>query len=304
MQSGGEAALRTRVYIDGYNLYYGCLKRSPYKWLDVLALLQHVLTNVPYQKDGMPITYRFETPAIKYFTAPILKAFAKSDDSVSSQIHYHSALTGHLGAELEIVKGYYDARPARAHKWEAGKAARECEKIEMWKLEEKQSDVALALHAFSDAVRAEVDQIVVVTNDTDFGPAMEMIRQHTPVVIGLVAPIRSDTGNVNAQLERHAHWTRRHILDDEFARSQLPPMVRHQGRPVHKPLSWYPRPDLLGPIFEEAKRVRGSAGAARRWLNQPCAHLGDRLPIILCEQDDSAAELRDYMAAYANQFGI
>ena len=25
---------RTRVYVDGYNLYYGCLKGSPHKWLD------------------------------------------------------------------------------------------------------------------------------------------------------------------------------------------------------------------------------------------------------------------------------
>lgn len=29
--------LRTRVYIDGYNLYYGCLKGTPYKWLDLLV---------------------------------------------------------------------------------------------------------------------------------------------------------------------------------------------------------------------------------------------------------------------------
>jgi 6-hydroxy-3-succinoylpyridine 3-monooxygenase len=32
-----DNALRTRVYIDGYNLYYGCLKNSPDKWLDVRA---------------------------------------------------------------------------------------------------------------------------------------------------------------------------------------------------------------------------------------------------------------------------
>ena len=25
---------RTRVYIDGFNLYYGMLKDTPYKWLD------------------------------------------------------------------------------------------------------------------------------------------------------------------------------------------------------------------------------------------------------------------------------
>ena len=59
-----------------------------------------------------------------------------------------------------------------------GKAARECAMVDVWKLEEKESDVALALHAFSDAIRNEVDQIVAITNDTDFAPAMRLIRQH------------------------------------------------------------------------------------------------------------------------------
>jgi len=40
MQHRNDNALRTRVYIDGYNLYYGCLKNSPDKWLDVRALVQ------------------------------------------------------------------------------------------------------------------------------------------------------------------------------------------------------------------------------------------------------------------------
>jgi hypothetical protein len=26
------------VYIDGFNLYYGAVKGSPYKWLDLAAL--------------------------------------------------------------------------------------------------------------------------------------------------------------------------------------------------------------------------------------------------------------------------
>jgi 6-hydroxy-3-succinoylpyridine 3-monooxygenase len=78
---------------------------------------------------------------------------------------------------------------------------------------------------------------------------------------------------------------------------------RHQGA-VHKPLSWNPRPDLLIPIFEEAKRVRGSAGAARKWLNQPCAHLVHRIPIALCEQDATAQELQEYMVRYAQEFAV
>ena len=31
------------VYIDGFNLYYGALKGSPYKWLDLYALCRHML---------------------------------------------------------------------------------------------------------------------------------------------------------------------------------------------------------------------------------------------------------------------
>lgn len=297
-----ESACRTRVYIDGYNLYYGCLKRSPYKWLDVRALVQQVLANVSYEIDGEPICYRFETPAIKYFTADILKAFAKSEDSIACQAHYHAALTGHLGADLQIIKGYFDSRPARAYQWEEGKAARQCSKVDVWKLEEKQSDVTLALHAYRDAARGEIDQVVLMTNDSDLAPAMQLIRQDTQAIIGLIAPISLGSKNVNAQLEKHAHWTRKHILEDEFARSELPAMIRHQQAIIHKPLSWYPRPDLLEPIFEEAKRVKRSAGAARKWLNQPCDRLGGRIPIHMCATESGAHELRNYMDEYSKSF--
>jgi 6-hydroxy-3-succinoylpyridine 3-monooxygenase len=181
--------------------------------------------------------------------------------------------------------------------------ARECDPIEIWKLEEKQTDVALALHAYSDAIQHEVDQIVVVTNDSDFAPAMQMIRRHTRAVIGLIAPIRAGAGNVNSHLEKHAHWIRRQVLDNEIASSQLPSSVRRGNHVTHKPLSWYPRPDLLIPIFVEAKRVRGSASTARKWLNQPCAHLGGRIPIEMCAYEETARELRRYMERYAQDFG-
>ena len=47
---------RTYVYIDGFTLYYGCLKGTPYKWLDLLALCRVMLPN-----DALD--------QIKYFTA-------------------------------------------------------------------------------------------------------------------------------------------------------------------------------------------------------------------------------------------
>ena len=276
MRLASEGALRTRVYIDGYNLYYGCLKNTADKWLDLRALVMRILANVPYERSGEPVGYTFCAPAIKYFTAPILSSFARSEDSVACQSQYHIALRGHLGKELEIITGRYDARPARAHRWMEGKAAGKCPVVDIWKLEEKQSD---------------------------FAPAMQMIRQHTSVVLGLIAPVREGDGRsrVNRELNKHAHWTRTHILDEEFAASQLHPMVRLKGGAVHKPLSWYPCPELLIPIYEEAKRVRGSNGAARRWLNEPCRQLGNRVPIQMCSSQESARELLEYMRRYATE---
>ncbi|MBS0419205.1 MAG: DUF2384 domain-containing protein [Proteobacteria bacterium] len=265
MQPRHSHALRTRVYVDGYNLYFGRLKNSSHKWLDLRAFAGRILTDTIHEPSAEPIRYRFVTPAIKYFSAPILESFAKSDNSSSRQLYYYDALAGHSSDDFEMVSGYYHARPARAYKCEEGKAARDCDRVEIWKLEEKQSDVALALHAYSDAILA---------------------------------------GNVNAQLEKHADWVRRDILDDELACSQLPPLVRRHNSVVRKPLSWYPRPDLLVPIFNEAKRVRGSVGAAHKWMHQPCRHLDNRIPIAMCERDDSARELRIYMEAYALEFGL
>ena len=35
--------MRTYIYIDGFNFYYGAVKDTPYKWLDVKALFAKIL---------------------------------------------------------------------------------------------------------------------------------------------------------------------------------------------------------------------------------------------------------------------
>ena len=34
---------KTNVYIDGFNLYYGAVKDTPYKWLDLAAFCGRLL---------------------------------------------------------------------------------------------------------------------------------------------------------------------------------------------------------------------------------------------------------------------
>ena len=35
--------MKTRIYVDGFNLYYGSLKRTPYRWLNIVELARQLL---------------------------------------------------------------------------------------------------------------------------------------------------------------------------------------------------------------------------------------------------------------------
>lgn len=50
--------MRTYVYVDAFNLYYGCLRGMPYRWLDLEALFRQLLPRNDVQR-------------IKYFTARV-----------------------------------------------------------------------------------------------------------------------------------------------------------------------------------------------------------------------------------------
>ena len=58
------------------------------------------------------------------------------------------------------------------------------------------------------------------------------------------------------------------------------------------------------PIFEEAKRVKKSKGAALKWLNEPCTQLQGRVPMKMAENEIEAEELRAYMDQYAKEFKV
>lgn len=302
MTTRASATFRTRIYVDGYNFYYGCLKRTPHKWLDLFKLFDsHVLPSILYEPAGLRGKFLLETPAIKFFTAPILKNFAKSPESVSSQIQYHNALAAHLGQNIDLVLGYYDAREARAHLVVKGTPATKCDKVDVWKLVEKQTDVNLALHAYGDAVRGAIDCAVIVTNDTDLVPALTKIRSDTRVIVGLVVPSMDKARPVNSDLAAQAHWVRTHLTEPELIASQLPRFVPGERQAWHKPISWYRHPDLVASAVKSASRVRGGRGAAMKWLGTPNKYLEGSIPIEMLDSPEGAEALLRYMSDWDAQ---
>lgn len=307
MQGTPESApLRTRVYIDGYNFYYGCLKGTPYKWLDVLQLFESQILPSVLVKDRHGQARRselVESPSILFFTAKILESVAKSVDSVSSQARYHTALRKLYSGRIELIEGYYAVNRIKVKIVDAelpNRQPRECQELLAWKVEEKQSDVNLALHAYHDAITDQIDQAVIVTNDTDIAPALRMIRTHTNTLIGLVVPTTNQQRYPNTDLVKFAHWTRHHINPNELATCQLPRVIPGK-HPTVKPNSWYAQPDLLIKIVDQAIQVRGSRSAAFKWLEQPNDYLGGKRPIELAETIEGAHEVLEYIRSWVTQ---
>lgn len=294
--ASGQAPLRTRVYVDGYNLYYGCLKGTPYKWLDLMTLFErHILpSSAPELSALLPLS-------IKFFTAKILEPAAKALDSVSSQARYHTALRKLYHDRIELIEGYYSLSQVTARlvdEVEPKTWARDCAQTLVWKLEEKQSDVNLALQAYHDAITGAVDQVVIVTNDTDIAPALQMIRTYTAVKIGVVVPAKPKLREPNTSLVELAHWTRVHITEQELASAQLPRVVFGGKKPTIKPDSWYARPDLLEQVLVRATSVLRTRGKAFKWLQEPSTYFDNLAPIDLLDTDAGAARVLGYIDDY------
>ena len=225
--------MKTTVYVDGYNLFYGCLQHGPYKWLDVHTLFARI---VHEQTPSATIA------CVKYFTAPIRsKVASRGNAAMAAQQAYHRALKIRHPDCIEIIEGYYALEKANllAYQQPPDKNHR----VEVWKLEEKQTDVSIALGAYRDASAGRAEQLVFVSNDSDLVPALQALRDDfgDRHAIGLVMPMRKKDrpqrpGNDN--LSQLADWTRRYILDDELAASQLPDMIPTRRKPIRRPEYW------------------------------------------------------------------
>jgi len=231
--------LSTAVYVDGYNLYYGRLRGTGYKWLDLVALFDRVL------RDQDPLAHLAQ---LRYFSAPALARFARHGGaSVAAQQDYHNALLRQHAARVTIRLGRHafnrggDLLPRYL---ENGGFDRN-DRVRVWNLEEKQTDVSLAIAMYRDACSGAFDQLVLCSNDSDASPALEAIRTDFPrIVVGVVAPRRPpvpgarEHRSTSSALSAHAHWTRHHLLDEELGGALLPSIIHTGRKPIRRPPHW------------------------------------------------------------------
>lgn len=208
--------LRTAIYIDGFNLYFGCLKDSPYRWLDLMKLCQNML-----QAHNEIIT-------IKYFTAYVSARGSNQGKPLRQQV-YVRALK-HTIPELEVIVGQFTTHSVNRKLDPPIGTQKFATVIET---REKGSDVNLAVHLVNDAWRDHYDCAVVISSDSDLAEAIRLVRQsHPEKKVGIFV-----TGKQNSTKEmiRCASFVKK-ISTRALSLSQLPDQVPETN--ITKPEGW------------------------------------------------------------------
>ncbi|MEP7728865.1 NYN domain-containing protein [Marinomonas primoryensis] len=229
--------MRTAFFIDGYNLFYGLLANTPYKWLDLPALLTHI-TTIENPKS--------ETAEIYYFSSPVKPELAsRGTQSKEAQDSYIRALKAN---HVTVTLGRHTLEPAQAPRFvdKSTRPSRQ-DKVDIWKLEEKETDVNLAVSMYrllskQQALHTEdqIQQVVLVSADTDIGPALRAIKEDFPnVVIGVILPHREGIKRgAPGTLKNQANWMRTVVKDVELEAHQFPDRIPTHKKPIFKPKYW------------------------------------------------------------------
>jgi uncharacterized LabA/DUF88 family protein len=210
--------MKTNFYIDAFNLYYGCLKGSPHKWLNLEAFCQLSFpTNQVHR--------------IRYFTARVKARPADPQQPIRQAIYLRAlqtlpCLTIHFGHYLEKkVMMPYATPPA------GGPPT-----VRVVKSEEKGSDVNLATALLVDAFDKDFDQAVVVSNDSDLAYPIDVVQKRFALPVVVLFPCggtRKPSYHLSNVASASPIINPAHLASAQFAN----PLKDAVGQ-FHKPPTW------------------------------------------------------------------
>ena len=218
---------RVRVYIDGFNLYYGALKKTQLKWLDLEAWCAVMLPQ--YQVDQ-----------ILYCTARVTPRASNPSVHVRQNAYLRALETL---PKVRVLEGKFNVTTARMVRvplltcdcCTRSRTACACcssTMVNVRKTEEKGSDVNLAVELVRDGFLDKYDAALVVSNDSDIQPAVDIVRGELGKHV-IVADPR------NRKHPALLGDERRPVRAASLGRAQLPAaVVDAQGRTIRKPANW------------------------------------------------------------------
>ncbi|MGI8553529.1 MAG: NYN domain-containing protein [Dehalococcoidia bacterium] len=211
------------VYIDGFNLYYGCIRGSRHKWLDLAKWCRFAIQEYSIHR-------------IRYFTAVVLPR--PNDPLIQQrQLTYLRALR--TIPNLSIHEGFFKQTQQRVRLVSPIPciAPVPCigQTVLAHKTEEKGSDVNLATFLLIDAVDGDADVSVVVSDDTDLLEPIRLVRQRFGRDVLVLNPHRGR--QLNRDL-RQVATSYRTLTVPPLRACQFPRMLSDANGVITKPATW------------------------------------------------------------------
>jgi hypothetical protein len=204
------------VYVDGFNLYYGALKSTTYKWLDLQKLMRQLLP-------------QHNVVQIRYFTARVT-ALPQDLQQPRRQEAYLRALR--TLPNFSIHLGQFLVHPTWLPRVTVQPGGPKY--VNVLKPEEKGSDVNLATHLLVDAFEGKFEVAVVVSNDSDLRAPIRAVKEVFGKPVGVLHP--------HAKPSKELHMTAtfcRGIPLGALKACQFPPqIIDSNGKQIHKPGKW------------------------------------------------------------------
>jgi uncharacterized LabA/DUF88 family protein len=213
--------MRTNVYIDGFNLYYGCLKGTPHKWLDPSAFCR---ASFPPPRN--------QINRIRYFTAHVIARPNDPQQPIRQQTFLRALrtipyLTVHLGSYLE--------KPTRMPLYPPPAVGPKT--VQVMKSEEKGSDVNIATYLLVDAFDGDYDAAVVISNDSDLAEPIRLVRRKFGKTVIVLHPCGQGR---RPSIELRKVASKSLLVDPALLSAcQFPATLTDAaGRTIHKPAGW------------------------------------------------------------------
>lgn len=258
--------MRTRVYVDGFNLYYQ-LRKTQTKWLNPVKLA-HLVLPKPHKVEKL-----------RYFTARVSgvldpRSPARQQVYLNAlgtlpevEIHFGSFLSktiwrpvinlpvAHEQIKVNVSKtvmlprgnhfvvGLNETLPVSSYpnrygsfpvtkKRKFNKPHSDSIKVEVHTLEEKGSDVSLACHLLNDAWKELFDVAAVISNDTDLVTPIDIVTREIKKPVILICPKQKNAAKPLEAVASHV----RHTHPAMLKKAQFPEKI--PGTTIVKPAEW------------------------------------------------------------------
>jgi len=208
--------MRSIVYIDGLNFYYGAVRGTPHKWLN----FDRYFTMLRPADDLL---------AIKYFTAVV------TGPTQPNQREFLRALA--TTPRVEVTLGRFKQKRIKC---EALPCAATPPAKYFDKPEEKRTDVNIAVTMVDDAYQDRCDQFILVSGDSDLVPAVNLIRHRFPAKrVVVYIPAQQNSVRSGAVELRMAANIARTLPLNILAKAQFPAQLDDgAGNVITKPPTW------------------------------------------------------------------